>query len=534
MAAHLDHSDHSNGCASLDSLMTHCAVRSLCRIFVLLTATTAVSCTEPVGSPNKDGSVDGAPMGVGGNGGTGGSGGADGSGSDAVSGNGGSAPTDAAGGSGGQPDASQDRSVVGGTGGARDSATPPPDGPPSGDAPVTCSGATPDYCGGRCTNFTTDPQNCGSCGKPCSIPNAESSCVGGQCVITKCTGAFSDCEPNAAGCETDVSSSRDHCGGCGRSCLGGLCGNRVCQPQHLWASDGAFTRTLVVDGDRLYFRRAKSPELSVLSRIQKNGAQQAAEDLTSVDTGILNGLAIAGGHLYWPVAPSEIHGCPLPNCGAPQSVVRNQNGVVYVFSNPLRSRLFWLNEDGNMATTIMSTISLPIVLAQEPQWIPGINTDDDHVYYIAGPESSRVIRRVPTIGGDPVTIGTAPASFVRLAVNSRDVFVFGAMQGTTSSEFWSAIFKYSKTQSAQTPQVVGVDRAGSLACAALIADEANVYWMDLQDSSVRILKCATAGCGNSPTVLATVPVDFPDGGMTMDGEAIYWATDRGIYKVPKN
>lgn len=50
---------------------------------------------------------------------------------------------------------------------AKDANTGASDTGPSGDAALTCSGATPDLCDGRCTNIKSDPKNCGRCGKVC-------------------------------------------------------------------------------------------------------------------------------------------------------------------------------------------------------------------------------------------------------------------------------------------------------------------------------------------------------------------------------
>jgi len=106
-----------------------------------------------------------------------------------------------------------------------------------------------------------DPLNCGECGRVCDIPNAESTCNGGQCSILRCPENHFDLDANPAnGCEhicfpqdsgmeicdsldNDCDGSTDegfnfesdlqNCGMCGLSCerddSDAICANRLCQ-----------------------------------------------------------------------------------------------------------------------------------------------------------------------------------------------------------------------------------------------------------------------------------------------------------------
>lgn len=89
-----------------------------------------------------------------------------------------------------------------------------------------------------CTNACIDPtnnvDNCGGCGKKCSVVNGSPACTAGKCVIASCKTPFENCDGNAAnGCETDTTASRDHCGGCGKPCApknaSGACALGVCK-----------------------------------------------------------------------------------------------------------------------------------------------------------------------------------------------------------------------------------------------------------------------------------------------------------------
>ena len=70
------------------------------------------------------------------------------------------------------------------------------------------------------TDVTGDVANCGGCGQICDLPHtADSNCAEGTCVPTDCEADWGDCNASPAdGCEIQLNSSRDHCGGCGLAC----------------------------------------------------------------------------------------------------------------------------------------------------------------------------------------------------------------------------------------------------------------------------------------------------------------------------
>jgi hypothetical protein len=60
--------------------------------------------------------------------------------------------------------------------------------------------------------------NCGECGKPCAIDNAEVSCDTGTCEFLGCLDGFADCNTNLAdGCEVAIN-TLDDCGACDATC----------------------------------------------------------------------------------------------------------------------------------------------------------------------------------------------------------------------------------------------------------------------------------------------------------------------------
>jgi hypothetical protein len=69
------------------------------------------------------------------------------------------------------------------------------------------------------SDIRLDSGNCGACGTVCNLANAISECVSSRCVIAACRDGYADCDGLAAnGCESNLSSSIAHCGGCNQSC----------------------------------------------------------------------------------------------------------------------------------------------------------------------------------------------------------------------------------------------------------------------------------------------------------------------------
>lgn len=80
-------------------------------------------------------------------------------------------------------------------------------------------------------NVQTDVNNCGGCGSVCSSNNGTRSCTAGTCQMV-CNVGFANCNNNAQtdGCEVNTTSNNANCGGCGVVCPGVLtCVGSVCQ-----------------------------------------------------------------------------------------------------------------------------------------------------------------------------------------------------------------------------------------------------------------------------------------------------------------
>jgi hypothetical protein len=100
-----------------------------------------------------------------------------------------------------------------------------PDGGVSCGAPmVQCPGIA----GGQpyCSDLSNDPGNCGGCGKPCGAGQA---CVNGTCATAL------NCTPPTKACDNsycaDFATDRTNCGGCHKACAAtDFCNQGSCQP----------------------------------------------------------------------------------------------------------------------------------------------------------------------------------------------------------------------------------------------------------------------------------------------------------------
>jgi len=92
-----------------------------------------------------------------------------------------------------------------------------------------CNGIPSDGCE---IDTSSDPQNCGACGKTCSYANSLAGCIGGKCVPGVCVTGYENCNSQPAdGCEVDVLASQENCGACGQKCPAAApCSSGKCTP----------------------------------------------------------------------------------------------------------------------------------------------------------------------------------------------------------------------------------------------------------------------------------------------------------------
>ncbi len=97
-------------------------------------------------------------------------------------------------------------------------------------------------CGGACVQISSDPQNCGACGRVCPPPAAgmRATCVGGTCAevrLDACTWDYGDCNNDARDrCEASLTAVTN-CGRCSLVCDARPHADPWCIPDHCLGGD---------------------------------------------------------------------------------------------------------------------------------------------------------------------------------------------------------------------------------------------------------------------------------------------------------
>jgi len=88
--------------------------------------------------------------------------------------------------------------------------------PTCADGLASCDGDSTNGCE---TNIRTDPNHCGGCANTCKLPNATADCSGAICRVAACADGFADCNGDPAdGCEVNTKTDKANCGNCGKVC----------------------------------------------------------------------------------------------------------------------------------------------------------------------------------------------------------------------------------------------------------------------------------------------------------------------------
>ncbi|MDX9719879.1 MAG: hypothetical protein RBU37_03965 [Myxococcota bacterium] len=86
------------------------------------------------------------------------------------------------------------------------------------DYQCVCADSGSKLCGEVCIDIMQDVNNCGDCNKKCSTFRGTSSCNAGVCTMD-CNEGYGDCDLDPDnGCEANLNTSLDHCGGCNQFC----------------------------------------------------------------------------------------------------------------------------------------------------------------------------------------------------------------------------------------------------------------------------------------------------------------------------
>lgn len=84
-------------------------------------------------------------------------------------------------------------------------------------------------CSPGCMDLSSDPRNCGACGRVCSLPGAVPTCSLSRCDIGTCLPGYANCDGvSSTGCEIDLRQDPQNCGACGNHCQAPTGGTVTC------------------------------------------------------------------------------------------------------------------------------------------------------------------------------------------------------------------------------------------------------------------------------------------------------------------
>jgi hypothetical protein len=169
------------------------------------------------------------------------------------------------------------------------------------DATVLDATACPagfDTCGATaCATPLTTTDDCGGCGVVCGAANGTPSCTDSTCTFA-CDPGFAHCGVvPGTGCESDLTSSGDHCGACGRSCIGQACAASLCVPLPLTPTGRAWQAALSSAG--LYVMRVNAvpPSSYELVRFATDGTGETSVHVAPAR--IPGGVAVDDEYVYF-------------------------------------------------------------------------------------------------------------------------------------------------------------------------------------------------------------------------------------------
>ncbi|MEZ4222246.1 MAG: hypothetical protein R3B13_15020 [Polyangiaceae bacterium] len=332
-------------------------------------------------------------------------------------------------------------------------------------------------------NVNTDPNNCGGCGTACA---ANQVCSDGKCV-TSCSSGHTTC----GGSCVDLSNDSQHCGACGVDCLGGACSDGKCAPAVL-ATGLQNPNSLALTSSRLYWTSGVAPAGQVRSLDLANPSSSKVEALQLEKPG---GLNLLNGELFW----FESQGLRRMLLGGdvedsvfaadPTTLVVED----YIYFGTAAGRLFRAPLGGGTKQILYED------LVHGP--IQGLSVGATNLYFI----QAGTIYRMPKTGGTAAGVaGAQPSTGAGLLVGSDYFFANPTivyMIGTGNQ----------KTAAA----------AQSLPW-AFAYDGKDLYWVNKNDETKgSVVRLRPPFGQSSPEVIATGQAEPI--AIAVDGTAVYWA-----------
>jgi hypothetical protein len=438
-----------------------------------------------------------------------------------VDGGGGSAGSGGAGGSAGSAGGSGGAggsAGAGGTAGAAGSGGSAPDASvDSGSDAASCAAGFAD-CDANpadCETPLNSPTSCGSCATKCEAPNAVVVCNANlSCELTACDVGFGDCDGALAnGCETDVTSSANHCGKCGRSCGVGTCQSGQCSAAPLGTFTGSSPRGAI--GPNHVYVITEASGAYTLQRIAKDGSGAQVVDTVTADAG---GFFADASFVYVARSTDGIERYDALTGQADTS----WGAVTPAFAAHLTSNasaFYWITTNSAAYTSPKATGVPQLPLSAAPsggQTSTGVVVTNNAVYISANNGTNSFV--VPITGGTAEQLALPSGGGHRFTATGSSAYVSVSSQGIFGHS-------YDPAKMPQDPPTLVHPQAVTFT--GLIADGASLIYTRSAITSVYSVPIA----GGNATVLGTVT--GLAGILGVDSGFVYLHAGSTVYQLAK-
>ncbi len=321
----------------------------------------------------------------------------------------------------------------------------------------------------------------------------------------------------------------DNCTGCGKSCLGGVCGNGACQPFVFAYAQTSVPWSILVDqkGTVYWSNRAAGGPIEACTA---GGAGGTCADggAMSLRTSFSDGGAIpldlayveSQGVLFWnydegPTSgPGGIASCATMGCAATASLLGTSaaptlgvslidSGVYTMTFDPMGEILGCTVPGCDGGTLPAVSTSLTVVNGSR------ITAGDGQLFWTT---ATTVSACDPGSGCSRVAIASDPmASYYGIAELGGNVYFTNGLAN-------GSIDTCPIMGCAGTPNVIV---SGEYKPGLLAVDGTSVYWLANDPVAYQVRSCPLSGCPGGPRMLAMSANQFAS--IAVDATAVYWA-----------
>jgi hypothetical protein len=307
----------------------------------------------------------------------------------------------------------------------------------------------------------------------------------------------------ASTCSAALETDPDHCGSCGRSCLGGTCESGRCVPTAL--SETFTANAIALDSDFVYWLEANGPGIR---RVPKGGG--TVELVASITGSKIAAIGTNGDEVFWSTHTpydASLVGCPRAGCpdAGPRLVLSTYTLVALATAGDklyaagqatYESEAVWnVSTDGGSSEIIREAGAATLA--------------DSTDVLVRGTRS--IEKGAPTANAPETYVGPYIGTPTGLAVLGATI------AWTDSFEDGGGVTRWS---TGALPLVAnGADPSG------VALDARYVYWVNRAGTPGQgsIVACPLEGCPPDGPIVVVAPLDFPNA-IALDAAYLYFTT----------